>query len=86
MSIGEIKVTKDGKESYYAASGGFADIRPENVQLLVETAENITDINKERAEAAMKRAQKKLNDNESDLTRGKAAMARARNRLKISSR
>ena len=86
MSIGEIKVTKDGKESYFATSGGFADIRPENVQLLVETAENITDINKERAEAAMKRAQKKLNDNESDLTRGKAAMARARNRLKISSR
>ena len=86
MSIGEIKVTKNGKESYYATSGGFADIRPENVQLLVETAENITDINKERAEAAMKRAQKKLNDNESDLTRGKAAMARARNRLKITSR
>ena len=53
MSIGEIKVTKDGKESYYATSGGFADIRPENVQLLVETAENITDIDKERAEEAM---------------------------------
>ena len=53
MSIGEIKVTKDGKESYYAISGGFADIRPENVQLLVETAENITDIDKERAEEAM---------------------------------
>ena len=49
MSIGEIKVTKEGKESYYATSGGFADIRPENVQLLVETAEKITDIDKERA-------------------------------------
>ena len=86
MSIGEIKVTKDGKESYYSTSGGFADIRPENVQLLVETAENITDIDKERAEEAMKRAQEKLKDNEADLTRGKAAMARARNRLKITSR
>ena len=49
MSIGEIKVTRDGKEYYYATSGGFADIRPENVQLLVETAEKITDIDKERA-------------------------------------
>ena len=86
MSIGEIKVTKDGKESYYATSGGFADIRPENVQLLVETAENITDIDKERAEAAIKRAQGKLKDNEADLTRGKAAVARARNRLEIISR
>ena len=83
MSVGEIKVTKDGKESYYATSGGFADIRPENVQLLVETAENITDIDKDRAEAAMKRAQKILKDNEADLVRGKTAMARARNRLKV---
>ena len=86
ISIGEIKVTRGGEESYYAISGGFADIRPENVQLLVETVENITDINKERAEAAIKRAQKKLKDNEADLTRGKAAMSRAKNRLKITSR
>ena len=86
MSIGEIKVTKDGKESYYSTSGGFADIRPENVQLLVETAENITEIDKERAEEAMKRAQDTLRDSEADLTRGKAALYRARNRLKITSR
>ena len=86
MSIGEIKVTKDGKESYYATSGGFADIRPENVQLLVETAENITEIDKERAEEAMKRAQDTLRDSEADLTRGKVSLARARNRLKITSR
>ena len=86
MSIGEIKVTKEGKESYYATSGGFADIRSENVQLLVETAENITDIDKERAEAAMKRVQEKLKDNEVDLTRSRAAIDRARNRLKITSR
>ena len=86
MSIGEIKVTKEGKESYYATSGGFADIQPENVQLLVETAEKITDIDKERAEAALKRTQEKLKDNEADLTRGRAAMDRARNRLNITSR
>ena len=86
MSIGEIKVTKDGKESYYAISGGFADIRPENVQLLVETAENITEIDKDRAEEAMQRAREKLKDNKSDLTRAKVSIDRARNRLKIKSR
>ena len=86
MSMGEIKVIKDGKESYYATSGGFADIHPESVQLLVETAENITDIDKERAEVALKRAKEKLKDNEADLKRGTAAIARARNRLKTISR
>ena len=85
MDIGEIKVTKDGKEFYYATNGGFADIRPESVMLLVETAEKLSDIDKDRAEAALKRAKNRLTDNETDLKRAKTAIERARNRLKISS-
>ena len=86
LDIGEIKVTKEGKEFYYATNGGFADVRPESVMLLVETAEKVSDIDKDRAEEAIKRAKEKLKDNEADLTRGRAAMDRARNRLKITSR
>ena len=83
MDIGEIKITKDGKEFYYATNGGFADIRPESVMLLVETAENISDIDKDRAENAMKRAKDRFQDNETDLKRATDAIVRARNRLKI---
>ena len=86
MNIGEIKVTKDGKEYYYATNGGFADIRPESVMLLVETAEKVSEINKDRAEAAKQRAKDRLTDNETDLKRAKTAIDRARNRLKITSR
>ena len=86
MDIGEIKVTKEGKEIYYATNGGFADIRPESVMLLVETAENISDIDKDRAENAMKRAKDRLQDNENDLRRATDAIVRARNRLKIAGR
>ena len=86
IDIGEIKVTKEGKEFYYATNGGFADIRPESVMLLVETAEKYSDIDKDRAEKAMKRAKDKLQDNETDLKRAKDAIARARNRLKITDR
>ncbi len=86
MDIGEIKVTKEGKEFYYATNGGFADIRPESVMLLVETAEKNSDIDKDRAEKAMKRAKDKLQDNETDLKRAKDAIDRARNRLKITDR
>ena len=86
MDIGEIKVTKAGKEFYYATNGGFADIRPESVMLLVETAEKISEIDKDRAGSSMKRAKDRLKDNETDLNRAKAAIDRARNRLKISSR
>jgi len=86
MDIGEIKVTKEGKEFYYATNGGFADIRPESVMLLVETAEIVSDIDTDRAEIAMKRAKDRLQDNETDLKRAKDAIARARNRLKITDR
>ena len=86
MDIGEIKVTKAGKEFYYATNGGFADIRPESVMLLVETAENISDIDKDRADNAMKRAKDRLQDNETDLKRATDAIVRARNRLKIAGR
>ncbi len=86
IDIGEIKVTKEGKEFYYATNGGFADIRPESVMLLVETAEKNSDIDKDRAEKAIKRAKDKLQDNKTDLKRAKDAIARARNRLKITDR
>ena len=85
MDIGEIKITKNGKEYYYATNGGFADIRPESVMLLVETAEKLADIDKDRAETALKRAKDILKDNATDLKRVKTAIERARNRLKISS-
>ena len=83
LDIGEIKVTKEGKEFYYATNGGFADVRPESVMLLVETAEKVSDIDKDRAKLAMERAHKKLKDEEADFTRAKDAISRARNRLKI---
>ena len=86
MDVGEIKITKDGKEFYYATNGGFADIRPESVMLLVETAEKVSDIDKDRAEAAIKRAKDRLGNNETDLERANTAINRARNRIKISSR
>ncbi len=86
IDIGEIKVTKEGKEFYYATNGGFADIRPESVMLLVETAEKVSDIDKDRAENAMKRAKDRFQDNETDLKRATDAIVRARNRLKIAGR
>ena len=86
IDIGEIKVTKNGEEFYYATNGGFADIRPESVMLLVETAEKVSDIDKDRAEKAMKRAKDRFQNNETDLKRATDAITRARNRLKIISR
>ena len=83
MDIGEIKIIKEGREIFYATNGGFADIRPEGVMLLVETAEKNDKIDKYRAEKALKRAKDRIKDKSIDLERAKAAINRSRNRLKI---
>ena len=86
LGIGEVKVVKNGKEYFYATTGGFADIQPESVLLLLETAELVLDIDVDRAEAAKKRAQDRLNDKNMDKVRSRTAIAKAKNRLKVSHR
>ena len=86
LGIGEVKVVKNGKEYFYATTGGFADIQPESVLLLLETAELVSDIDVDRAEAAKKRAQDRLNDKNMNKARSRTAIAKAKNRLKVSHR
>ena len=86
LGIGELKVVKNGKEYYYATTGGFADIQSESVLLLLETAELVTDIDVNRAESAIKRAQDRLNNKAMDKMRTRTAIAKATNRLKVSKR
>ena len=86
LGIGEVKVVKNGKEFFYATTGGFADVQPESVLLLLETAELVSDIDVDRAEAAKKRAQDRLNDKNMDKARSRTAIAKAKNRLKVSHR
>ena len=86
MDIGEIKIVKEGKEIFYATNGGFADIKPEGILLLVETAEQISDIDKDRAKSSIKRAKNRLNQNQVDITRAQKSIARARNRIKVYNR
>ena len=83
LGIGEIKVTKDNKEILFSTSGGFADIKPESVQLLLETFESKESIDKKRAEESLNRAKERLSDKTMDMQRAENALLKAKNRLKI---
>tara|TARA_B100000676_G_scaffold177989_1_gene174726 strand:+ start:247 stop:675 length:429 start_codon:yes stop_codon:yes gene_type:complete len=83
LGIGEIKVTKDNKEILFSTSGGFADIKPESVQLLLETFESKESIDKKRAEDALKRAKERISDKTMDIERAENALLKAKNRLRI---
>ena len=47
LDVGEIKITINGKDQYFATSGGFSDIKKESVQLLLETVESVDNIDKD---------------------------------------
>ena len=86
LDVGEIKITIGGKDKYFATSGGFSDIKPEGVQLLLETIEPSKSINKKRAENSLKRAQENMHNKSMNLDRAQRAIQRAKNRLKLFSR
>jgi len=83
LNIGEIKLNQGNKEKKFSTSGGFADIKPESIQLLLETIESNDSIDKKRAEDALGRAQKRIKDKKQDFQRAEKALLKAKNRLKI---
>ena len=74
-----------GNQRYIFASGGFAEALPDKLTVLAESAERRKDIDIGRAEAAMERAQKRLEqeDKDIDFVRAKTALERAIHRLKL---
>ncbi|MCH8871421.1 F0F1 ATP synthase subunit epsilon [candidate division KSB1 bacterium] len=87
LKIGEIKVEKDGKTDYFAASGGVVEVLPGSISILVETSELAADIDKKRAAASKERAEKRVKEGRKqwDVKRAEVALARAINRMRVTS-
>jgi F-type H+-transporting ATPase subunit epsilon len=60
LNYGFIKVRTKGKEEIFTVAGGVAEIQPDIVTVLADAAENIQEIDLNRAEAARKRAEEML--------------------------
>lgn len=86
LAVGKVILRfSDEKESLYATSGGFAEVRENKVVILAETAEREDEIDVARAREARDRALKRLRDHaaEIDAARARGALVRAINRLKV---
>ena len=83
LDIGEIKIDVKGETLYFSTSGGYADIQSKGVQLLLETIELSNDINKERAQKSLDKAQNRIKDKAQDINRAHRSLLRAKNRLTI---
>lgn len=60
LKFGVITVRKKGEEQFFTVAGGLAEIQPDQVTILADAAENVSEINLARAEEARKRAEEML--------------------------
>jgi F-type H+-transporting ATPase subunit epsilon len=84
VGTGEVMYRTGREERYLAVSGGFAEVGPDHVTILAETAERPEEIDPARARAAAERAEQRLRAaavEETDVDRALSALARARARL-----
>lgn len=85
LQPGEITIRKGGSDDYLAVTGGFLEVLGNRVSILADAAERSDEIDEERAQEAMRRAQERITGQpaEMELGRAVASMRRAQMRLDL---
>jgi len=87
LSVGEITYRENSTEQKLAVAWGFAEVLPDKVTILAETAERPSDIDVDRARKAKERAEQRLTSGDAsvDVDRALDALHRAETRIEIAS-
>jgi len=84
LAVGEISYRRGDDTTHISVAWGFAEVLPDKVTILAETAERADEIDIPRAQAALDRANQRLNaGGEIDYNRALAAQRRAESRLDV---
>ena len=85
LAVGEISYRRGGTTERLSVAWGFAEVLPEKVTILAQTAERAEEIDAARAERARERAEARLKggDPGTDFPRAQTALARAVARLEV---
>jgi F-type H+-transporting ATPase subunit epsilon len=86
LAVGEITYRAGvAEEQKLAVAGGFAEVLPDRVTILAETAERPSEIDVERARKAKERAEQRLTsgDTNVDVERSLDALHKAETRLEV---
>jgi F-type H+-transporting ATPase subunit epsilon len=85
LAVGVITYKSNGVSHALAVAWGFAEVLPDKVTILAETAERPEEIDLQRAQEAKDRAEQRLksNDPELDYTRAQEALQRAETRIDV---
>ncbi len=85
LAVGEITFRGNSSEQRLAVAWGFAEVLPDKVTILAETAERPSEIDVERARKAKERAEQLLTSGDTtvDVDRALDALHRAETRLEV---
>jgi len=85
LGVGEISYRINGYTHHLSVAWGFAEVLPDKVTVLAETAERAEEIDVKRAREAKERAEQRLKggDTETDFDRAQVALERAETRLQV---
>jgi F-type H+-transporting ATPase subunit epsilon len=87
LKIGMLTYKKGAETGYFFINWGYAEVGPDKVTILADSAEKSEDIDVERAKEAMKRAEERLKQKENvDEARATASLERAVVRDQIAGR
>ncbi len=88
LAAGELSYTREGQTHSIALAKGFVEISNDRVRVLADVAEPAADIDLERAQVALQRAEERISNGGDDIDypRAQAALARAAMRITIAGR
>jgi F-type H+-transporting ATPase subunit epsilon len=88
LAVGEITYRSGGTTNYLSVAWGFAEVLPDKVTILAETAERPDQIDLQRAQAARERALEhlKTGKTEADFVRAENELQRAETRIQVAER
>ncbi len=89
LGIGVLSYTTGGETRFLAVNGGYLEVADDRLIVITETAEAPTDIDLERARAALERSNQRVKETEADPNRAEElqlaldARRRAETRLQV---
>lgn len=88
LAVGQISYRNGGYTHRLAVAWGFAEVLPDKVTIVAETAEKAEEIDIQRAQEAKQRAEERLKgtDTETDYQRAQSALQRAESRIEVASK
>ena len=88
LGVGQLWYRRGQERTYLAVAFGFAEVLPDRVTILAQTAERAEDVDVARAEAARDRAQASLTrpTRETDIEREQVDLAKSLARLQVAGR